>query len=131
MSAREIYPRALREHERGLIEFLLAPWEEFDDLRRQIQDLRVVEEYRDGDPSIILSPVDGAHASHIDQGLVAEAHGSDSDGRLIMVFLHVRSGFLWELELVRGDGAPIERFPPPNELQFIDPVAALTVLTHE
>ncbi|MGE3913890.1 MAG: hypothetical protein AB7K36_31390 [Chloroflexota bacterium] len=114
-------PRALTCWERSMLEALLAePLHGNDELRRQIDALRVSERYSEGDPTVIFT-IDKESvppASVTGMGL-EERCCLDADGMAIHVLLHAVDGYLWELEIVRMDGGPLLAEIDPSALQPI------------
>src|SRR5690348_9313333 len=72
--------------------------------------LRVTDSCRCGCSSVGLSPVEAWPA--------AEAHGDDTDGFdvLVMLFANREQTQLSTLDVLRLDGEPIKRLPPPESL---------------
>ena len=114
----KVEPRHLSEQEDSLVRFRLAPWPKAQDLRDQLDSLRVVDEGQAGDPSLTFEPLPATPRSHIDQGVVVEAVGPD----LIRVALNVIDGYLRILDIYRADSRPVQRLPSPGELTFVLPM---------
>ena len=49
-------------------------------------------------------------------GVVSEAQAVDRDGGVMHMLLHVRGGFLEEIEVYREDGGALIEFPTPSGL---------------
>lgn len=111
-------PRYLSPWEREVLETLLGvPFPGSEELRAQLGALRVSEEYTGDDPSVIFSVTRPATPpAPVRRRIPIEAEAPDSDGATIQILLHVVDGFIWELELYRPDGKPIQRRPDARSL---------------
>jgi len=108
--------------ERRLIEYLLQlPFPGRDELRQQLDHVRVCEEYYPDDPSIVLCtdrppPV----RAPVKRRIPVEAEGRDRDGVSIHVLLHSVDWVMSELEIFRDDSGPL-LLPAIDDLELFSP----------
>lgn len=111
-------PRPLTIVERAILERVLTPrLPGRDELRAQMTTARVSGVCQCGCPSVFFS-VDRSLApfAPVQNQVAFEAVGTDSDGVKVHFLLHVRDGFLFELDIHREDSGPIRDLPSPNSL---------------
>lgn len=104
-------PRALRSHERALIEQLLrAQFEGCTEIRSQLAVARVDAEGH-GDTRTLRFTLSGQTVSRAQTvvRIPVEAETVDDDGVPIAILLHVVDGYAQELEIYRVDGERIRR----------------------
>lgn len=114
----EPVPRRLTERERNLLNFLAGHLlKGRDELVLQIQ-AALVKEYCSHCPSVYFV-VDRLLAPEfpLPQTVPVVAQGKDTDGMFLEILLHLREGFLDQLELWRGDGGPIRDLPDTSTLK--------------
>ena len=118
-----IEPRDLNSWERATINALLSQdFPGVEELRLQVDHLKVSEIYPGRDPTVTFSISDEAvPASQVDDRVPVEAEGRDIDGMLIMILLHVVDGFIWQLEVLRGTDYEVIQLPEPSSLTFFAP----------
>ena len=111
-------PRQLSPWERDVLEALLAvPFPGAEELKEQLGSVKVAEEYGGDDPSVIFSVAQhAALPAPVKRRIPVEAEGLDEDGATIQVLLHVIDGFVWELEVYRPDGEPMQCVPDARSL---------------
>lgn len=116
-------PRQLDPWERHVLETLLAvPFPGSEELRAQLDSVRVAEEYGEADPSVIFTVARPAVLlASVKRRIPVEAEGRDADGATIQVLLHVVDGYLWELEVYRPDGEPLQCAPDALMLEIFSP----------
>lgn len=116
-------PRDLNDWERRLLHSLTSlSFPGSIELRQQIPWVSVAEEYPPGDPSVIfVVNRDASPPAQVEGRIPVEAEGKDDDGMPILILLHVIDGYLWELELFRGDSGSVLRLPEPEQLEFFAP----------
>lgn len=110
-------PRPLTLEEVRLAAFLLSgDVSDAELLRRQLSGVSVWAECTGGCGTIDIAVAGAPSAPSLVGGPVVTAHGADSDGMFIEVNLYRRERFISELEIWRGDGAPLLRYPEPANL---------------
>src|SRR5437868_1942648 len=116
-----IPPRNLNNWERRMLETLVSlPFPAAEALWLQLDHSKVSEEYPEGDPTVIfVVDREAVPAAMVERRVPVEAEGTDDDGMPILVLLHVIDGYVWELELFRGDGGLIRRLPEPESLTLL------------
>jgi hypothetical protein len=114
-------PRPLNREESALLDFLLT-----DDsprvecLSKQKPQVRVSAECRDCRTIELTVAAADVPERHVTTGVVSEALGRDEDGEPIQVLLHVRDGFLAEIEVFRYDDRDVTAFPATSSLRLSD-----------
>jgi hypothetical protein len=58
----------------------------------------------------------GAPIAPVKKRIPVEAYSFDRDETVVMVLLFTRRGFVSRLEILRGDGAPLQKRPEPDDL---------------
>ena len=105
-------PRGLTETERSIIERILAQDPvNARELRRQLDRAEVIDEFGPGDPSVFLS-VDKANSPQSALASPPELVAQDEHGTTIHIQLHVRDGYLYELEFYTYGDAVIGQIDP-------------------
>ena len=112
-------PRGLTEWERAILNALLS--REFpgaEVLRQQAMSAAVSGIYDEsGDPSVGLVVLnDTVPQFPRSYRVPVESLAEDRSGEPISFLVHVQDGYLFELEVFRLDGEPIERLPTAKEL---------------
>lgn len=114
-----VEPRRPSRYESAMVGVLLAPLQS-PALVCQAAAALVVEVCECGCPSFWLDVPSGACSpAQIEMTVPVEGSASDVDGVEIAVLLHLRSGWLDEVEFVRGDGEHPRRLPLPEELKIV------------
>jgi hypothetical protein len=119
-------PRVLNDWERSVLNTLLPePFPERDDLRDQVETVRVFAECRCC-LSIEMSDLSRAplrpsnmHHGHVDVVMVAELYGRDADGVPMWALLFVQGGRLAELKIQRADGSPFQQQPDLRRFELV------------
>ncbi len=110
--------RRLEQDEIDLVEQLLArdvPGAEL--LRSQLPDSLVYP--MNSDETILrfqVSPQAVPAKVPYKQNVAVEASAKDADGCRVEVLLHVKDGFIYELEFVKTDGSPLRKRPLDKDL---------------
>lgn len=113
----ELEPRALSNLERDVLARLLsADFPGQPALLVQASDVKA----RRIDPngSLALSPTRGTPAE-VARRIPVEAEFDDLDGVVVHVLLHVRDGYMNELEIYREDSASLQNEPDPTNFRLI------------
>lgn len=72
-----------------------------------------------GQPAILLEVNPQLVPALATDGVVAEAVAADSDGVLMHLLMHVRGGYLREVEVYREDGDAVIDFPATSALSTL------------
>jgi len=108
----------LRPTEKRILQALLdQPFPGQVELRSQLGSARVSAECRCGCASVVLivDPDSEAPASTT-SSVPVEAEGYDDDGMPVWFILHVRDGYLQELEIIRADGRGVHSLPDADTI---------------
>ena len=109
------------DYERRLIDRLLSvPFQGRDQVRDQARSARVRWISNAAAPALIIQPSAESKTANVSTRVPTDATGRDSDGGEIFFLLHVVDGRLSEIEVYRGDGEPIQKFPPPETVKVMN-----------
>ena len=112
--------RPLKIRERELLEKLLEP--EFpgrDELRRQLDSVTAKEILEDGTCALQCRP---CLPAPVKRGVPTEGECPDADGVTIHVLLHVKDGFMSELEILKFGSSKILNPPTARGLVVCPPL---------
>jgi hypothetical protein len=94
-----------------------ADFVEAPTLRTQLAGLRArTNEY--GNRRLTVT---GGNRADDSRGVVADAEAEDLDGSTVYGLLHVIDGYLFELQLFRGDGRPIQKPLAAGDFEVVYP----------
>jgi hypothetical protein len=114
-------PRSLTPAEEGILrQLLLVDFPGRDQLRKQMQSARVVEQCRECQSIVIQVDKLPSNEAPVPRRVPVEAQAADVDGVIMHVLLHVVRGFLDEMEIFREDLESVKELPRPDALTFIN-----------
>jgi hypothetical protein len=104
--------------EQALIEHLLsAEFSGRDAIRRQLQSAMVRVIDKEGSLGFLVPCAERATVKY---SIPIEAEADDIDGTTIHMLLHVRDGFIAELEFYKDDSSRIVRRPPTAQWRVVN-----------
>ena len=108
------------EYERTLIDRLLAaPFEGRNEIAEQARNIQVRWIAGAGAPALVIRPMEAAQPANVSTRVPVDAIGRDLDGHEIFLLLHIVDGHISEIEVYRGDGAPVQQMPDPATLHVM------------